>query len=217
MCSDVKGIIFDLDGTLLDTEKYQWKGWLVAMQELGIDLTQEDYLLYAGRGGKMIDEDLIERFGLLTGLGSILERKKELLMRWFAEEELIIYPFAEETICHCRDNGYGIALCSGGDIEEVALKLERSGLGKYFEVVVSGSDVERNKPFPDIYMRTLSLMGMTPDNCLAVEDTQYGLQAAKDAGLRCFAVPHELSRGQDFSRADRVLDSLEGLIDYLDE
>lgn len=217
MNKSVKGVIFDLDGTLLDTEKYQWRGWLVAMEEMGVRLVPEDYLLYAGRSGKMIDEELIRRFGLSVSIGSILARKKELLMRWFEEEELIVYPFAEEAICHCRDNGYGIALCSGGDIEEVALKLERSGLGKYFEVVVSGSDVERNKPFPDIYMRTLSLMGMTPDNCLAVEDTQYGLQAAKDAGLRCFAVPHELSRGQDFSRADRVLDSLEGLIDYLDE
>jgi len=217
MNKSVKGVIFDLDGTLLDTEKYQWRGWLVAMEEMGVRLVPEDYLLYAGRSGKMIDEELIRRFGLSVSIGSILARKKELLMRWFGEEELIVYPFAEEAICHCRDNGYGIALCSGGDIEEVALKLERSGLGKYFEVVVSGSDVERNKPFPDIYMRTLSLMGMTPDNCLAVEDTQYGLQAAKDAGLRCFAVPHELSRGQDFSRADRVLDSLEGLIDYLDE
>ncbi|BFT94684.1 MAG: HAD family phosphatase [Minisyncoccus archaeiphilus] len=217
MNKSVKGVIFDLDGTLLDTEKYQWKGWLVVMQELGIELLPEDYLLYAGRSGKMIDEELIRRFGLSIKVGSILARKKELLMKWFEEDDMIINPFAEESISYCMDNGYAVSLCSGGDKEEVSLKLERSGLGKYFEVVVCGSDVERNKPFPDIYMRTLSLMGMAPNDCLAVEDTQYGLEAAKEAGLRCFVVPHELSRGQDFSRADKVLDSLEGLIDYLDE
>ncbi|MDD4409468.1 MAG: HAD family phosphatase [Candidatus Pacebacteria bacterium] len=217
MNNEIKGIIFDLDGTLLDTEGYQWDGWVIPLREFGIELTLDDYLKYAGRSGGDIDKELIERFALDVAPGTILAMKKVLLEEWFREKELSFTPFAEESVRFCRDNGYAVALCSGGYKEEVMLKLERKGLADYFDIIICGSDVKRNKPFPDMYEKAVGGLGLVPDQCLALEDTQYGLQAAKDAGLRCFAIPHRFSRGQDFSRADKVLDTLEGLIDYLND
>jgi HAD superfamily hydrolase (TIGR01509 family) len=213
----IRAVVFDLDGTLLDTEGYQWKGWVLPLREFGIELTLDDYLIYAGRSGSMIDKELIERFSLGVEFGTVLAKKKVLLNKWFREEELSKMIMAEEAVKYCLDNGYQVALCSGGDIDEVRLKLERSGLLKYFDIITCGSDVTRNKPFPDVYLEAVKRLGLEPEECLALEDTQYGLQAAKDARLSCFAIPHQFSKGQDFSRADRVLEDLGGLIEFLEE
>lgn len=213
---DIKGIIFDLDGTLADTEGFQWQGWVLPLRQLGVELTGDDYLKYAGRSGHLIDEELIETYNLKVEKGYILQEKAKLLEKWFSEEHINLMPYAEEAIIFALKNNYRIALCSGGPREEVLLKLERTNLLKYFDIVVSTSDVENGKPSPDIYLYALGKIGLRPEECLALEDTQYGLQAAKDAGLYCFGVPHKFSRNQDFSRADKVLTSLKGLIEYFE-
>jgi HAD superfamily hydrolase (TIGR01509 family) len=215
MNKNIQGIIFDLDGTLVDTEGYQWKGWVVCLKKLGIDLTIDDYLEYAGKAAILIEEEIVKRYRLDIEKGFLVNEKAKLLKKWFSEEELSFTPFAEEAVRYCLDSGYKIGLCSGGPREEVMLKIKRKGLDAYFDIIVTGSDVSRNKPFPDIYLKALKEMGFKASNCVAIEDSQYGLQAAKDAELKCFVVPHALSVRQDFSRADKVLSSLEDLINYL--
>jgi len=143
----------------------------------------------------------------------LLSKKKPMLIKWFSEQKLKYMPHAREA-AEFFSSKFKIALCSGGPRDEVLLKLEKAELIQYFPVIVTGTDVERSKPFPDIYLRAKELIGLPAEECLAVEDTQYGLQAAKDAGLNCVAIPNEYSERQDFSRADMVVPSLKDLIDY---
>ena len=212
---NIKGIIFDLDGILFDSEYYQWQGWVEPLREYGIELTKEMYFAYAGKNGKQIDEELVKDFNLNIPIGTLLGEKKKLIEKWFNEKIMPIMPFAKEAVEFFISNPqFKIALCSGGDTEEIMVKLEKNDFVKYFPVIVAGSDVEKSKPNPDIYLLAVKKLGLKPEECLAFEDTQYGLQAAYSAGTHCFAVPNEYSLKQDFSKADRVLSSLKEAMDY---
>ena len=206
---NIKGIIFDLDGTLFDTEYYQWQGWVVPLREFGIELTKEKYFDYAGKKGEDIEKELIRDFNLNINEGDLLSKKKELLEEWFSTETISLLPFAKEIVDFFHNNdAYKLALCSGGPREEVLLKLRRNDFLKYFPIIITSSDVERGKPFPDMYKKAAEDIGLDYNQCLAFEDTQYGVQSAKDAGLACFAIPNEYSQRQDFSIADKILNSL---------
>jgi len=208
----MKGIIFDLDGTILDTEYYQWQGWAIPLRQLGIKLTKERYLDYTGKSGEDIERELIKDFKLSMQNGDLLSKKKKLLEQWFSTKEVNLMPFAGEVIKYFYNNGnYKMALCSGGSREEVLLKLKKNNLLKYFSIIVTSSDVKRGKPFPDMYEKAVSDLELNFKECLALEDTQFGVQSAKDADLTCFAIPNEYSIEQDFSYADKILNSLKDL------
>ncbi|MDD3032402.1 MAG: HAD family phosphatase [Candidatus Pacebacteria bacterium] len=212
---NIKGVVFDLDGTLFDTEYYQWQGWVVPLKDFGIDLSKEKYLKYAGKKGEDIEKELISDFNLGINQGDLLNEKRKLLEEWFSTKELGLMPFAREIVEYFFNNpNYKVALCSGGPRDEVILKLKRNDFLKYFEVITTSSDVKRGKPFPDIYEKAVEGLGLNNEDCLAFEDTQYGVQSAKDAGLFCFAIPSEYSLQQDFSKADEVLKSLEDVFPF---
>lgn len=211
----IKGIIFDLDGILFDSEYYQWQGWVEPLREFGIELTKEMYLKYAGKGGKQIDAELIQDFNLPLQEGELWARKKVLIEKWFNEKAMPLMPYAKEAVEYfINDPRFKVALCSGGDREEIITKLEKNDFLKYFPIIAAGSDVKESKPSPDIYLLAIKLLDLDSNNCLAFEDTQYGLQAAKSAGAFCFAIPNEYSDKQDFSLADKILTSLNDAVEY---
>jgi len=213
--NNIRGIIFDLDGILFDSEYYQWQGWVEPLREYGIELTKEMYFSYAGKSGKQIDQELIKDFNLGIENSTLWNKKKVLIEKWFNEKAMPIMPYAKEAVEYFSSNpNFKIVLCSGGDKEEVVTKLEKNDFLKYFPVITAEDDVEKSKPWPDIYLLAVEKLGLDPSQCLAFEDTQYGLQAAKDAGVYCFAIPNEYSLNQDFSRADKVLSSLKEAIDF---
>ena len=214
----IKGIIFDLDGVLFDSEYYQWQGWVEPLRKYGIELTKEMYFKYAGKSWKPIEQEMIKDFNLDLKERDLWDEKKKLLEKWFTEKAMPLMPFSREAVEYFFSNPkYKLALCSGGDKDEIVTKLEKNDFLKYFPVIVAGSDVEKSKPFPDIYLLAAEKIGLKPEECLAFEDTQYGLQAAKDAGIACFAVPNEYSAKQDFSRADKILSSLNEAIKFFKE
>jgi len=211
----IRGIIFDLDGVLFDSEYYQWQGWVEPLRKYGIELTKEMYFKYAGKSWKPIEQEMIKDFNLDLKERDLWDEKKKLLEKWFTEKAMPLMPFSREAVEYFSGNPkYKLALCSGGDKDEIVTKLEKNDFLKYFPVIVAGSDVEKSKPFPDIYLLAAEKISLKPEECLAFEDTQYGLQAAKDAGIACFAVPNEYSEKQDFSRADKILSSLNEAIEF---
>lgn len=217
MKENIIGLIIDLDGVLFDSEYYQWQGWVIPLREFGIELTKEMYFEYAGKSGKQIDQELIRDFNLNVEIGYLWEKKKKLLEKWFSEKAMPLLSYAREIVEHFIANPqFRVMLCSGGDREEVAMKLTMNDFLKYFPDFVAGNDVARSKPWPDTYVLAAEKLGLRPDQCWAIEDTEYGLEAAKGAGIHCFVIPNEYSVKQNFSKADGIFSSLKDVIDFFD-
>jgi len=210
--SDLEAIVFDCDGVLINTEGLQWLGWVEVLKPLGLSLSKQEYFGHAGKAGYIIEGELLKKFGLKNE--PLLEEKGKLLVKWFSEKEIEKMPFAEESINYFTENGFNLVLCSGSNRAEIDLKLKHSKLDRFFDKIVSNDDIEHSKPFPDMYLRAAEIAGSSPEKCLAIEDMQYGVESAKGAGMNCFAVPTEYSVKQDFSKADKVFNNLEEIINW---
>ncbi len=211
----IKGAIFDLDGTLLETESYQWKGWVEALNEHGVALSKEGYRKFAGKSGKIIAEELAIKHGLKIEPRLLWEEKEKRIKRWFATEQLKHLHHAKESLEFFKSKGMKIALASSGSMHEIGLKLKRAGLEHLFDAVVSREDVRQSKPHPDIYLEAAKRIGCKPEECIAFEDTQSGVESANGAGITCFAIPNEFTSGQDFSKADGIFTDLEKAVGFV--
>jgi HAD superfamily hydrolase (TIGR01509 family) len=121
-------------------------------------------------------------------------------------------PGVPDVLERIRQAGYRLALASSAEPEAVAATVEVLGLGRLLEAVVSGDQVTRGKPAPDIFLEAARRLEVTPGRCLVVEDTRNGLLAAKAAGMACAVVPCSFTRQQDFTEADARVGALRDLL-----
>jgi HAD superfamily hydrolase (TIGR01509 family) len=210
----IKGIIFDLDGVLIDTESYQSRAWIEALKTYSISLSEGDLLPYKGKSAEVIENELKKKYRLNIKKRDLVKKRDECILKIYKKEKIKLMPYAKEILAFFSHHKK-LALASTGFQDEVFLKLKKSGLYHYFSVIVSRDDVKRGKPYPDIYLFAAKKLSLKPQQCLAFEDTQYGLESAKSAGLFCFAIPSEYSLKQDFSKADKIFKSLKEVVNFL--
>ncbi len=212
----IKGVVFDLDGVLIDTEGLQIKAWIKVLKDYGIFLpkvSEKDLLSFRGKSAEFIANQLKRRYGLKVQEKELVKKRDEYILKIYQKREIKLMPQAKEALKFFR-LFYPIALASTGSKKEVLIKLKKSSLKKYFSVIVSREDVKRGKPAPDIYLKAVKKLKLKPQNCLAIEDTQYGVESAKSAGLFCFAIPNKYSKKQDFSKADKIFHSLKEIVSW---
>ncbi|MGI6340883.1 MAG: HAD family hydrolase [Minisyncoccales bacterium] len=206
---NIRAILFDLDGTLVSDEDIQVETMLKTINFFNIDMSiQEFSKRFSGKGLFQIEEDLIREFNLKIKQGDIRKKRKEIVIELLSKRKTCCTYFAKELV-QFLNKRYPLAICSAGEKEEVLLKLKNNNLLKYFKKIICAEDVERSKPYPDIYIKGAKELGFIPKECLAFEDSIMGLTAAKSAGTVCFVVPDKKLKQQDFFLADRILESLE--------
>jgi len=210
----IRAVVFDLDGVLIDSEGLQYQAWTTALAALGVDLSKDDYLKMAGRQGDVIAQELVESLGLTTTATALLRHKSVELDRLLDAAPIQLLPGALEAVTDLGQR-MPLALATGGSESETRVKVDRVGLAGHFRVVVTRSDVARGKPHPDVYVLAAERLAVIPQDCAAIEDTEYGVAAAKAAGILCVAVPGEYSKGQDFAKADRVAPTLQDAVRIL--
>lgn len=174
----------------------------MVLEPFKITLLKEDYFNYAGKRGDIIEAELIKNYNLKIEKGALLNKKEELLIEWFGKKKLKLMSYVKEAVEFFVNNDkIKLGLASGGPRDEVIIKLKRNSFYSFFPIIVSGSDVERGKPYPDIYLLAAEKLGLKPTNCIAFEDTEYGVASAKSAGLICFAIPGEFSKKTRFFKS----------------
>ena len=205
---DVRALVFDFDGLILDTELPMYRAWCALFDA-------------HGAAPPTIDEWAAE-IGTLNGLdlhGLLVERatrpvdldEADVWRR--AHRDLLLAeqkarPGVEDWLAEAGEAGLGVAIASSSEAEWVLPLLERIGLHASFGHVVTTEGELRPKPAPDTYVEACAQLGVDPADALAIEDSPHGIAAAKAAGLRCVAVPHELTETLDLSAADLRLTSL---------
>jgi len=205
----VKAIIFDMDGVIVDSEFYQFQAFKFALARVGFNLTEEYFISnMVGRKSHDSVSEILNKENIKESLDELIERKRK-KYRELISSNLKAMPGAKKLINQLKNNGFILALASSSATIHIDIVLNGLGIKNQFDVIVSGEQVKIGKPNPDIFLITAKKLNTLPDNCLVIEDTSTGVEAAKAAGMKCIAVPNHFTKKQDFSKADLLVESLE--------
>jgi HAD superfamily hydrolase (TIGR01509 family) len=200
-----KAIFWDNDGVLVDTEQLYFEATRQILAPLGVDLTEAEYLewfLIRGRGAWHV----LENRGLgSTEIDRLRDARNELYASWLRERPLLLPGVVDALAALHGRSVMGVVTSSRRD--HFDLIHEKTGVLQYFDFVLTAGDYARSKPHPDPYLRAVERSGVDPEDCLAIEDSERGLEAATRAGLRCIVIPTTLTRGCRFAAAHVIVAS----------
>lgn len=209
-CGRIKGLIFDMDGVLLDSEPLHLKAYQVLLKDFGITFTEEDNRPFLGRIDLELAEHLVSQHSLPMNALQLVERKEENLTGLFTSK-LEPMPGVIKVLQRAEALSIPCAVASSATLPTIQLITKRLGIARYFQTLTSGDEVPHGKPAPDVYLLAAQRISVLPINCLVVEDSYNGVLAAKAAGMQCIAIPCSTTRHQDHSKADKILGTLESL------
>jgi HAD superfamily hydrolase (TIGR01509 family) len=205
---DIEALVFDFDGLILDTELPIYRSWCEVFERHGAQpLSIDEWAAEIGTvRGLDLPGLLVERATRPVDLDEAAVWRRAHRDLLLAEQQA--RPGVEEWIAEAEAAGLGVAIASSSEADWVLPLLERIGLHTRFACVVNAGGALGAKPAPDTYLEACARLGVEPASALAIEDSPHGIAAAKAAGLRCVAVPHELTETLDLSAADLRLESL---------
>ncbi|KAL4424868.1 hypothetical protein ABPG77_002091 [Micractinium sp. CCAP 211/92] len=179
---EAKGLVFDLDGTVLDTMGLHWTAWRQLAKEYGFELSVQKLLSLAGKPTKAILELLCEEQGLAIDVPQATQRKTELYLQVAGDTKLV--DCVMEIAHAAKAKGLPMAIATGGSRPQVTKSLAAVGLLEgFFDAVVTCNDVTHGKPHPETFLRAAELIGVEPQHCVGYEDAPLGMQAIKAAGF----------------------------------
>ena len=208
-------ILFDMDGTLFDTEKhYQW-AWRKAIADAGYELDASEVLKLRSLGAPYNVAQFQEWFGEEVDYRAIRQERVDLMKDMLAHE-IPLKPQVPQTLEKLRQMGYSMAVVTATAQEQAVSNLKLAGLLPFFDHVISASMVKRGKPAPDVYLHACEVLGVQPENCYAVEDSPNGVMSAHAAGCRTIMIPDLSQPDAELSRLlYRKLDTFGELINIL--
>ena len=187
----IKAVIFDMDGTLIDTEKYYRRFWPMALAEFGYTMTDSQALSMRSLGRPFAPIRLKEMFGAGIDYVQVRQRRKELMEACIEKEGIQCKQGAVELLQYLREKGITTAIATATDLERTGKYLEMAGLQGYFDELISATMVKEGKPSPDIYLYACEKLGLQPAECIAVEDSPNGVLSAYRAGCKVIMVPDQ--------------------------
>ncbi len=203
----IKGVLFDMDGVLVDSEQFICKAAIMMFEEIGKKVTEGDFLPFVGTGENRYIGGVAEKYGINIDIEKAKYRTYTIYSE-IVKGQLDPLPGATEFIERCRNRDLVLALATSADHIKVMVNLNETGLDPgLFDAIITGQDVTRRKPAPDIYLRAAADLGLKTSECLVVEDAVSGIKAGKAAGCRCMAVTSTF-RPEELANADWIYDSL---------
>jgi HAD superfamily hydrolase (TIGR01509 family) len=199
-----EAVIFDVDGLLVDTETCDYEAWRELHEAHGLELSVADYCHNAGLYGTW--ERMYETISQISGHSpEALHARRDPRFRELVHACLRPAPELVSLLQALTVRGVKRGIASSSDSDWVAYLVDGLGLLQEFQAVVTGHDVARRKPAPDVYLLAAERLGVRPQRCVALEDSTHGIQAARAAGMRVITIPNPISVHQDLSLADRCV------------
>lgn len=211
-----KALLFDLDGTLVDSEHFHFNTWNELLAESDIQLEYDDFLKnYAGIPLPGNAKRLKELYAILSPLELLISRKEDLTVERLKTSKIELMPYVQDTLDYFMDRQIGMALVTASKRPDVDEMFNKNGLAPYFKFLVTRSDVLNSKPDPESYNLAVKTFGFEKSECLVFEDTLNGLKAAKAAGLTCFVIQGNTEDHLKLAEADQIFLNFEEAKNYL--
>ena len=200
-----EAVVFDMDGVLIDSEPVHYESTRILFEDqFGIPFPESANTEFLGSTDRYMFETLKARHHLKPPLEEIITRRKNLYMELLERDGLPWRDGIRELIADLAQGGYRLAVATSGLTRIVEPTLKTGQIRHLFDVVVTGDDIHAPKPAPDIYLEAARRLGLDPARCIAIEDTDVGVRAAKAAGKWVIAFPNSTTRDMDFGPADLV-------------
>jgi beta-phosphoglucomutase len=208
----IRAIVFDFDGVLADSEPLHLRSYQEVLSPIGITLTRDDYYQnYLGYDDEGVFTRLAEARGLRMDarqVATLIEEKTRVFDDMLAAGEML-YPAARACVERMAAR-FPLGIASGALRHEIEAILRAGNLHHHFRFIVASGETPAGKPAPDPYRRAAELHGVPPANCLAIEDSRWGIESAQSAGLWCIGITNTYPR-EELTTADAVIDSLDEL------
>lgn len=207
----IRGILFDMDGLVLDTERLYTRFWVEAGRFYGFPMETKHGLALRGLGGPAGEEMLQSFFGPTANYSRIRAKRIELMDAYIAENGIRPKPGIFELMDYLHDAGIPSAITSSSPMENIRRHLTSQNLYHRFTKLCSGHEVPHGKPAPDIYLHGAAALGLAPEECLALEDAPAGILSAYRAGCLPVMIPDQDQPNEEtlpllYAKADSLAD-----------
>jgi beta-phosphoglucomutase len=204
-------VIFDMDGVLVDSYKAHYQSWRSAAQRIGLHLDEKEFAATFGRTSREIIEYLWGQGRLSDAEIAAFDERKEADYREIIAVDFPHMPGAKELLVTLDKDGFKLAVGSSGPPENVEMVLNKLDARQLFGAAITGRDVTRGKPDPQVFLLAAERLGVPPARCVVVEDARPGILAAHAAGMKAVGVVSTGRVHADLDIADRIVSSLEEL------
>jgi len=200
-----QAVIFDMDGVLIDSQPLHYKIDIEVLLACGYPATLETVTPYTGISNPDRWPKYKETLGLSQSVEGLIELQVEFMIKIFNQAALTPIDGVPALLQSLKENNILCGVASSSSHELINLVLEKCEIAHFFAHLISGEDVKTGKPAPDIYLKAAKVFGLPPELCIAIEDSTPGILSAKNAGFICIGYVNPNTHGQDFARADHVV------------
>ncbi|WP_460218560.1 HAD family hydrolase [Psychroserpens sp. MEBiC05023] len=201
-----KAALFDMDGVIVDSEPLHHKAYYQMFADINIDVSDDLYASFTGQSTLEICKQLIRQFKLPLGPQTLVDIKRHHFKQLFdTDTSLHLLDGVLDLIKDYHSHGMALVLASSASMPNINRIFERFDLDQYFVAKISGADLKRSKPHPEIFIKAAELSGHNPKDCFVIEDSTNGIAAAKAAGIYCIGYDSLHSEDQDYTKADMVV------------
>lgn len=204
----IKAIIFDMDGVLVDSEPFHIEIEKQQFLQSKLSVSNEEHHQYMGVASDVMWKEIAEHHSINVSVEDLIEQFKIKSIQYFSElDEIPVMPGLVDLLERLSRKNYPMAVASSSYPEIIEIILEKTGLRKYFDVVVSSQEAGKSKPEPDVFLLAARKLGIPANDCLVIEDSANGIKAAQAAGMSCVAYHGPGANPQSQKEADAIVKS----------
>ncbi|MDN3620283.1 HAD family phosphatase [Polaribacter undariae] len=209
---EIKCVIFDMDGVIIDSEEIHKKAYYETFASIGVKVSDDLYKTLTGSSTINAFQKLVAHFNLDLDPEELVLNKRKRYVNFFENDPTLhLVKGVEELIKHCHKKGLTLILASSSAMVNIDRVFNRFDLNPYFTAKISGADLTESKPNPEIFNKA-AILGNTPkENCVVIEDSDNGVKAANDAGIFVFGYRNPMAEDQSLKNADFIVNNFKRL------
>lgn len=216
MLKEIRCVLFDMDGVIIDSELLHKKAYYETFVSLGLEVSEELYKTLTGSSTINAFQKLVAHFDLKEDPNELVLQKRKRYVDFFENDPTLhLVNGVEEIIKYFYNKGMTLVLASSSAMVNIDRVFNRFDLNQYFTAKISGADLKESKPHPEIFEKAAILGNTAKENCIVIEDSDNGIKAANDAGIFVFGYRNPMAADQTLENADVVITDFGELRSYI--